>query len=140
MRLVAACKAVEEKLKENQVSLGLGAVYYGDQRRIAQKFTACIEPGEDRAELQGMMRRVTRTVTVYILLYGVLISAEDASREATDEVAEAIEALLNQDSTLGGLFTHCYVTLVESGYSPKDGSMVSTCRITFQCTRNSDPL
>lgn len=140
MRLVAAAKAVQDILETNKDTLELGAVYYGDQRRIAQRFTACVEPGEDQAALQGAFRRVTRVVVVYVLLYGVAISAEDSSREATDVKAEAIEALLNQDPSMGGDFTHSYVKSLESGYTPKDGSLIASCRLTVECTRNSDML
>lgn len=140
--LVAAADKVKEKLEANKTALHLGAIFYGDQAKLPARFNACVEPDSDKAELQGqgMHRRVKRVVTIYVLLYDTAIQSTENNRRESDEKAEEIEALLNSDATLGGLFTHCYVTAVESGYDRKEGTLVRANRITLQCTLHSDPL
>lgn len=140
--LVEAADRVLAKLEANKVALNLGATFYGDQLRLPARFTACVEPDSDKADLQqgSMHRRVLRTVTVYVLLYDTAVQSTESNRRESDQKAEEIETLLNSDATLGGLFTHCYVTAIESGYDRKDGQLVRANRITLEGKKHSDPL
>lgn len=137
--LVAAADAVMTLLTNAKTDLGLGAVFYGDQTKIPSRFTACVEPDSDKAQLQGGFRRVDRTVVIYVLLYDSAIQSTSDNRRESDVKAELIENLLNKNAYLEG-FTHCYVTSIESGYAIKDGSVMRSNRITYECTRKSDPL
>jgi hypothetical protein len=138
--LVEATDAVMALLEAKKVALSIGGVFYGDQARLPHRWTVCVEPGSDMAELQGGFRRVKRVVTVYVLIYSNAIQSTEDNRRDSDVKAEEIEKELNSDSTLGGIFTHCYVTANESGYSIKDGKQVRSSRLTFEGTRNSHPL
>lgn len=138
--LVTTADALKAKLEAKKSELALGSVWYGDQLRVPDRFTVCVEPGTDEAELQGGFRRVTRVVTVYVLVYDTAIQSTESNRREADAKSEEIEAELNSDPTLGGIFTHCFVKSNESGYSIKDGRQVRSNRITFEGTKKSDPL
>lgn len=123
-----------DKLKENQVSLQLQDVYYGDQNMIPRTPAACVDPGNFTKELSGIggKGRTDNSTTVYIMVYIARVSDMQAARKEINELSEKIMDVLHEDVTLGGLVVHGLVTSIEPGYATRGQVTMRAARITWQ--------
>jgi hypothetical protein len=133
---VDLAKDVQTRLEAAAVSLGLTAVYYGDQDRIPTTPAACVEPGDKDRELNGMPRRTEVEMTVYVILYLYNLKSPEEIREDVDTIGEAVESLLHTDAQLRGVggeptVIDSMVRRVESGYQQKRNSLFRATRLTF---------
>jgi hypothetical protein len=131
--LVTLAKYVFEKLDDAKAQLKLEDVYYGDQAKIPRTPTVCVEPGTKRRNLEGAPRVTRNTMDVMLLVYLMKIGGTtQTTRQEVDEIAESIEGFLHTDPQLNGLAIHSYVTLLESGYADRGGTLFRTARLTFE--------
>lgn len=131
--LAVFCQILQTKLETNKVSLGIGKVFYGDQNLIPSTPIACVEPSQKIQEYKptNMYRQ---TLTAYILLYESTVQSPQANRKSADDLAEAVEALVHADRTLGGKVITAIVSSIESGYSTKQNTLVRASRLLVTAT------
>lgn len=136
--LPVLCKYQEAKLIANSNTLGLQAVYYGDQRQIPTTPIACIEPSDKQMPTYKSATRVLSVeVTLYILVYFAVVGSPQDNRLGADDLAEAIEDLVNQDPMMSTdpaapLVIDSHVSAVESGYATKQNSIYRSSRLTIK--------
>jgi hypothetical protein len=135
MTLTASLAQVSEalftKFETNKASLGIEAVYYGDQNRLPVTPALCVEPDAKQNTLKSALRVIAIEFKVYILIYHSSVTSPQDNRRAADALAEATETLIHADRTLGGLVTHCMVDEVASGYVTKNNSLMRASRLSF---------
>lgn len=129
--LVDVTQALVDKIEDHRVALGVEAVFYGDQNRVAVTPTIAVDPGSKSRVLNGAPRRTMTTFEVFVMIYHARVQDTQVTRKEADALAEAIEDLIHQDRTLGGGLIHCMVDKVESGYSFRSGTMYRSSRLTF---------
>lgn len=118
----------------NKSSLGLDNVLYGDQNEIPPGKTAVVATGRKDRVLQrvafpggGTRNRMIVMITVYNNTTG-----DEATKSLqTDQVAEAVEHLLHQNTTMGGNIIHGFVETWDPGYNFRRGSMFRATQLTF---------
>jgi hypothetical protein len=125
--------AVFNDLTTNMVALGLQAVYYGDQNKLPLTPVAVVEPGPKTRTLSGSPYRTTLDLTVYVLIYNQMLEDKQTMYEATDALAEAVDAHLN-GNTYGGIILYGFVEQLEPGYSQRGGSLLRVNRLTFKAS------
>jgi hypothetical protein len=118
-------------LVSNKTALGLEAIHYGDQERIPVTPTACVETDTKDKRLKGAQRRFEVDLSLYVILYHNQVQSPQENRRDVDTLAEAVETVLDNLITCGGLVIHSAVTRVESGYVRKDTLLRST-RLRFE--------
>jgi hypothetical protein len=135
--LVAVTDLLKSKIDANKTTLGIQALFFGDQSTISVVPAVCVEPGTKVAELRGVPRKTEVDITVFILVYHSIVtqSVQQTLRDAT-LLAESIEALIHQDPHLrNGVgnsenVIHCFVTNIEAGYPQKATTTFRAARMT----------
>ncbi len=137
--LVVVTQALVDKLTNNMVALGLGAVYYGDQERITTTPVACVEPvnKQNNLDMGAASRLLNPVISVTIILYHSAVASTQSNRHDADAFAEAIETFVNIDRTLNNgvvgndIIIHGYVTGIESGYVTKGNTVMRASKINY---------
>lgn len=134
---VTLAHTIEAKLVASKELLGIKRVYYGDQERIPETPSVCVEPGGKTRELNGMPRRTEVTMVCFIFVYHYRLASPEDIREENDELAETIEAFLHTDAQLRvatvPTVIDSMVRGVESGISNKGrNSLFRASRLTFE--------
>lgn len=117
-------------LKANADTLGLLAVYYGDQDNIPVSPVACVEPDSKVRTLVRIGRGTDVDFSLFLLLYGSSIRDPQINRADVDALAETVEALVHADERLGGLAVTSMVSRIESGYATKANAIMRASRLT----------
>jgi len=125
-------QAIVDLLKEHQDDLGLKDVWYGDQELIPRTPAVAVESGSKTRELTGAPDVTTNRFTVFVLTYMAKIQDVQTTRKMADQLAEAIELLLHDDTTIGGLVIFGMCTSVEPGYAIRGGTLMRAARITWE--------
>lgn len=120
-----------DKFEVAKQSLGIEAVYYGDQNRLPVTPALCVEPDGKQNTLKSAFRVISIEFKVYLLLYHGAVTSPQDNRRAADALAEQVETLIHADRTLGGKVTHCMIDEVASGYVTKGTSLIRASRLTF---------
>jgi hypothetical protein len=128
----AVAEYLQQLLQDNALTLGLAAVYYGDQDKIPVNPAACIEPDNVDRTLNGASRVAQIVFNNYILVYHSAITDVQTNRKAADELADAIVDLVHAHSQLNGLVIDSVCVNVESGYSAKQNTVMRSSRISVQ--------
>lgn len=129
--LVTFADKVKTILTDNQESLGLHSIYYGDQNKLPGTPIACVEPDLKTNDLAGATRSIEIKFVVQILVYSSLVDSNEVNRRGADVLAEQIETLLHQDPYLGSTVMHSMVESIQSGYTTKSGTLVRASKIQF---------
>lgn len=132
LSMVDVAFKIYTKLTDNRNDLGLKAVYYGDQERIAGTPVACVEPTSKSNNLNtsALARKLDPTIETSILIYHSVVQSTQATRLEADQFGEAVETYLNTLRDLDGLVIHAYVSVMESGYLTKGNTVMRACRLT----------
>ena len=128
--LYVMAKYIQSLIETNKAGLNISDVYYGDQEKIPRVPTACVDTGSKRRELSGAPRRTTVDMETYVLVYTGAVASQTANREQDDQIAEAVEDLIHQDATMGGLVIDSLVSGIEFGYALRNNSLFRTARLT----------
>ncbi|HEY9660603.1 MAG TPA: hypothetical protein V6C65_19275 [Allocoleopsis sp.] len=122
-------------INTNKVTLGLNEVYYGNQTMIPVANAAVITPGGKSRVLSGVQGpggQTTNTLNVIIAVHRSKVGVEDTERHAVDNIATAVERLVHQDVTCGGIIIHGMIDDVSRGESPlANGSMFRSVVMSF---------
>lgn len=115
-------------------------IYYGDQTKIPRVPSLCVEPSDKNRDFEGASRPATtrNALMVFFLIYHA--GPEDqVARRQTDEIGEAVEALVHLDPQLnnGGssptndLVISSLCTVSQSGYTYRNNTLYRSVRITW---------
>jgi hypothetical protein len=110
---------------------GVPLIFYGDQEKFPATPCICVDPVTRTRDLQGVSFRTDNNFTVYVLVYHGRVQDNQLTRKQAQQIAEAVETLLNNDSQLGGLTINAWCSNNESGYVFRQGTMWRTNRVTF---------
>lgn len=122
---------------DNGNSLGINDLIYGDQDRIAQDRTVCIESGDTTSPLAGVPSMVQRQHECFILCYYARYDNEELRKYDAEQFANGIEDYLNQNLTLAlpdgsdPIVTHGWVVSNSPGYTYKQNSLIKASRLTW---------
>lgn len=132
--IVTIAKALESLLNERKGDLGILAVYYGDQDMLATTPVVCVEPNmkENNLRRSGGGKMADPVITTDLLLYHGAVQSTQNNRLEADQFAEAVEAVIHEDFTLGGIIVYGHITLLESGYSRKVGTLYRSTKLTHE--------
>lgn len=126
------CATVTELLVAHRIKLGLTDVWVGDQERLPRTPCVAVEPGPKTRSLNAVPRRYEVIFEAYVLVYMERIQDTQKNVRQSLELAEAIEAVLHEDETLGGLVITSYVSDSTPGYVIRGGTLLSVVRLTFR--------
>ncbi len=131
--LVEVCDFLFDKMVDNKANLGLADVFFGDQDRLPTTPVVCIEPGIKRNLLRQAAgaRMLDVVFELTILVYHSFITSPQENRRGADALAEAIEAVVHSDRTLGNRVIHGYCPEIQSGYTTKSGSLVRANKVSY---------
>lgn len=104
-------EAIKNILIANKSDLGVDVVYYGFQNKIPSGLGIIIEPQEKERELSGVAGpggRAMNTMRFIIWVHNSIVGNEEDERFRVDRLAEDVETLVHQDTTLGGIIIHGY--------------------------------
>jgi hypothetical protein len=119
------------QLLTNMGTLGLAAVYYGDQDKIPTTPVACVEPDTKTRTLNGAPRKTAVDLSLYVLVYHSGLRDPQSNRQDADILAERIEDFFHEDRTLGDQVIDCMVSTIESGYAQKTNDVMRASRLTL---------
>lgn len=124
---------IKTQLDSNKITLGIDQVLYGDQNNIPGGITVAVMPAMKNRLLQGVAHPGARTrnyMRTLVTVYCNKTGDEQTLSLETDQVAEAVEHFLHQDTTLGGNVIHSFVETLDPGYRFKTGSMFRATQLT----------
>jgi hypothetical protein len=124
--------AVWSLLNVNKSPLGLQDVWMGDQERLPRTPCVSVEPGMKLRELNGVPRRYQVQLEAYVMIYMDRIQDTQNNERQVLVLAEAVEAVLHADETLGGLVIDSAVVESNPGYVNRGGTLMSAVRLTFR--------
>jgi hypothetical protein len=127
----AIVQAVVDLLKA-ETSLGLKAVYYGDQGGIPETPSAAVELGDKTRAYTQTGLQTTALIEVHVVIYHGQVTDVQVIKKELDEYAQVVEDLLHEDNTLGGLVISGLVTTVEPGVVVVARSQFYAHRLVWQ--------
>jgi len=134
-RSTVVAKAIQTLLDSRKVELDLDEVYYGDHNNIPVGKAVSITPGNKRRELAGVSGpggRGMNNMEILLLVYYSLLEDEASARFAVDTIAENIEDVLHEDTTLNGIIIHGFVSEWIPGIIHKPGSQFRVVQLNYQ--------
>ena len=134
--LAEITQALVDKLTADMATLGLNAVFYGDQDKLSTTPMACVEPDVKKVMEITPFRKTTLSISVHIIIYHSAVTSPQLNKKNADLMAEAVETFLNADKNLkrtdgSDRVIHCYIEEVASGYVTKNKTPVRASRLTF---------
>jgi len=122
-------------LTTNKVTLQLDDVLYGNQIMIPHASAAVVTAMGKRRTLAGVSAPGGRTLNelvVNIEMHWSRVGDEGTERKNADNRATALEAIIHQDTTLGGIIIHGFINQVDRGETQfANGSMFRSVRMIF---------
>ncbi len=123
-------QAIVDLLKGDE-TLGLKEVYYGDQGGIPSVPSATVELGNKTRDYNqtGLMTNVVPDI--HIVIYHGLVADVQKIKKDLDQFVQAVEDLLHEDNTLGGLVISGIVSSVEPGIAVVGKAQFYAHRMTW---------
>lgn len=122
-------QSIAENAKDD---LGIADIWYGDQQQIPRTPTLCIVPDGKTRQIEGAPRRSRNNLKCYLVLYHSKVQDVQKNSEEVDQLAEALEAEVHKDPTLGGLVIHSLVSSIDAGEITR---LVNTTKTLFRASR-----
>ena len=120
---------------EDDITIGLKGVSYGDQEKIPQTPWLAVEPGPMDSVTEGASNRQKHTLTMYLILYLARVQSKQVTRSEIDAMIKKVVEVLHSDTQLGvlpdNLVIQSWVTRREPGYARKGGALLNAARITW---------
>ena len=124
-------QAIVDLLKDD-ASLGLKAVYYGDQSGIPLIPSATVELSSKTREYNQTGLQTNVVPEVAIIIYHGLMADVQTIKKELDQFVQLVEDKLHVDNTLGGLVISGIVTSVEPGASQVGNALFYAHRLTWE--------
>jgi hypothetical protein len=135
-RTTVLALGVKDIIVASKGELEIQDVFYGNHTMTPRSPTVVIRPGRKQRALRGVAAPGGRTENELTLLIDVMsadvLSSEEDSRLALDQLAENVEKLLYVDVTIGGLVIHGFVTDWDPGEIFINNSKWRTVRMTYR--------
>lgn len=139
-KLETVAQRIKSLIVANQVPLLIDDIWYGDQEMLPAGRTVCVEPVNVTRPMKGVPDMVQNDFSVVVLVYVERIGEVQALRSECNLLAEAIEDLLHTRLDLSDaagtpgsdIVIHGWVTENLSGYTPKQGRLVRSSRLSWQ--------
>lgn len=129
--------AIRDKIIANKANLGLDAdsfVAYGDHNNVPGGKAVTVSAGTKNRELAGVAGPGGRTLNqmeVVVTVYYMKTEDEASARLTCDQLAENVEELLHQDTTMGGIIIHGFVNQWVPGVIVRETSMFRVVQLHF---------
>ncbi len=129
-----AANSIKELLEANAPSLGLKAVYYGDQDRIGITPCVTVEAGDVDLDITGTGMWMAVTINVGIMVYFAKIASDSKLKYESDIFAENIIDAIHQDAnkTLGGLVINGFIRQIQPGVAIRGGARLRAHRLSWR--------
>lgn len=127
-------QAIFDKIVLNQEDLYIDDVLWGNQNMVPRKTAVIVMAMGKRRSLAGATGPGGRTLNILMATLEVRrskVGIEAVERREVDATATAVERLLHQDVTLGGIIIHGFVEEVQRGEIENDSGMFRTVRMLF---------
>lgn len=125
---------IKNLIDTNKVVLNVDNVLYGDHDKIPSGITVVVYCADKERALDGVAMPGGRTMNemrVMVVVYNNKVQDEATGRLEVDQISEEVENLLHQDTTMGGLIIHGFITRWDPGYKIRQGSMFRATQMTF---------
>lgn len=126
--------AIRDLLEANKATLLLEDVLYGNHTMIPRNSAAVVMSMGKRRQLAGVASPGGRTqndMMISIQLHWSRVGDEETERRAADNRGTVVERLIHEDTTLGGIIIHGYMTEVDRGETLINNSMFRSVIMTF---------
>lgn len=134
-KITLVTQKIYDIVDANKAALQLRSVFYGDQNLIGKVPAACIESGPRESSLAvAPSYKVPHVFNVFILIYHAELRSKEVTKKECEEVAEAIEAVINANKNLDGLVLQGNVVGIDPGYAVRSGTMFRATRMQWQGT------
>ncbi|MET0466942.1 MAG: hypothetical protein ABW007_27525 [Chitinophagaceae bacterium] len=127
--------AIQGLLESRKVELDVDDVYYGDQNNLPHAWTIVVQASQKNRALAGVAAPGGVTMNemiVNVYLYCAQTGPEETLRFVVDSKAEQIEEILHEDTTMGGIIIHGFVTDIEHGVVFKPNSQYRAVLLTYR--------
>lgn len=125
---------IRNLINTNKVALNVDTVLYGDHEKIPSGITVTVMPGTKTRTIAGVAMpggMSLNRILVIITVYNNQIGAEATERLNVDDIAEDIEVLLHQNTTMGDNIIHGFVETWDPGIRFKPSSMFRVTQMIF---------
>lgn len=124
--------AILAAIDAQKVSLGIVDTFYGDQAILPHTPAVCVSPGTKGREFQGATLMTQNIIETYVYVYFGKVADVQQNVHGAQQLADAIEPVVQADITLGGIVISTLCTQNEPGLINKMGSLMMGNRLTFQ--------
>lgn len=122
---------IQTKLQQD-ATLGLRDVWYGDQNLIPRIPAAAVEPGTRNRSWAGTSRQTLNSFIVDVILYHSVLEDINTGRLEALQLAERVEALLHADPTMGGHVYAGLCTSIEPGYARRGDLLLQATQVRWE--------
>jgi hypothetical protein len=131
-RATVVCQYMIDNILKPSPIFAAADVYYGDSDLIPRVPSVTVEPGNKGREFTGTGLRADIAFEVVLMVYLCSAEADHQDQLSADELAEDVEALINADTTMGGLVVNGFVDGVEQGFALRQNEVLKAARLTWQ--------
>ena len=118
-------------LLQNDGTLDLQDVWYGDQELIPRVPCVTIEPTSVESNLAGIPFMLENQLSISIMVYYGGIRDTQISKRDAIAYAQNVISALHADKTMGGNVIHSFCTGVEHGVAAKNSTLIFASRLTW---------
>lgn len=129
---VTITQAVVDLLTTNKGALGVLDVWYGDEQLIPRVPAISVDGAPKTKEWYGTGNQTRNEFVLQITIYHGQLASMQVTQKACEELAEAVEDVLESDIRLGGLLTDSLVTASEPGFSRRGSVTMKATRLTWR--------
>ncbi len=119
-------------LLQDDASLGLKEVYYGDQGGIPHVPSATVELGDKTRSYNAIGIQTNVVPQIVIVIYHGLVADVQHIKKELDQFVQAVEDKLHVDNTLGGLVISGIVSSVVPGVAVIGSAQFYAHRLTWE--------
>lgn len=118
--------------------LGIVDVFYGDQMRIPNSPTLCVEPATTERVLSNTGLTTANTFYFNIILYDTRLGDVEEIQYTLDQLAEDVVDRLHSIGTLDELIIYGVAERMEYGYLIKSNRLMRADRIMFRAETKTE--
>jgi hypothetical protein len=117
---------------KDDANLKLQDVFYGDESLLPKFPAVCVIPAGKRRESIGSPFYYRVDHQVHVTIYHGGIRSGEINTQKTLQVAEAVEAVLHSDHTMGGNVVHGVVLQMTPGIMMRGGKFMMATRLEWE--------